>query len=749
MNGKIKALHRERKAYVYVRQSTAAQVHEHVESRQRQYALAERAASLGWDRTAVEIVDEDQGKSGASTQGRDGFARLAHDVAHGKVGAIFAVEVSRLARSSQDWQRLLSLCAVAHVVVVDEQTVYDPSCRDDKLLLDLKGAMSEQELHWLSLRMAGGRLNKARRGESYVTPPVGYVWSGRGLGLDPDESVRRAVEAIFARFAVEPSAHAVLRWTAETSLVMPVRDRATSEVRWAPLSNSRLNTILRNPAYAGVYVFGRHPVKTVLRDGQVRKIRARLGDPKDWPVRIDKAHPAYITWETYMSNQEKLRQNRPRAFEATRGAPREGAAMLAGVVLCGRCGRRMSVRYGSRSSAPGYWSYACSGEQRQRLAMCWSVCGETVDRAVEQLFLETMVPSELDLSIAVEREVQQQSDSLDKAWRTRIEHVRYEARHAERRYKAVDPDNRVVARTLESDWEQRLRELQTVEQEYAEARRLARVDLSAQDRARIRQLARDLPAVWSSPTVKVEIVSGPPMIKDENGVLVGYVFADIDLAQRDLGGWVNDAKKVVADTVRVPPGYRLMWTRQYEFQEEMEARMAWVLPLALVLVVLLLRLAMRGSAQTSLVLTSLPFSLIGSIWLLFARDYNVSTAVWVGLIAVLGTSVETAILMVEFLDAALERRREAQQTTLTRAELDDVIVGAATGRIRPVVMSVASTVLGLLPLMWEAGPGADVAARIAAPLVGGLGTCMVLTLGVLPAIYSIWRGRQLTGTRLR
>jgi DNA invertase Pin-like site-specific DNA recombinase len=500
MNGKIKALHRERKAYVYVRQSTAAQVHEHVESRQRQYALAERAASLGWDRTAVEIVDEDQGKSGASTQGRDGFARLAHDVAHGKVGAIFAVEVSRLARSSQDWQRLLSLCAVAHVVVVDEQTVYDPSCRDDKLLLDLKGAMSEQELHWLSLRMAGGRLNKARRGESYVTPPVGYVWSGRGLGLDPDESVRRAVEAIFARFAVEPSAHAVLRWTAETSLVMPVRDRATSEVRWAPLSNSRLNTILRNPAYAGVYVFGRHPVKTVLRDGQVRKIRARLGDPKDWPVRIDKAHPAYITWETYMSNQEKLRQNRPRAFEATRGAPREGAAMLAGVVLCGRCGRRMSVRYGSRSSAPGYWSYACSGEQRQRLAMCWSVCGETVDRAVEQLFLETMVPSELDLSIAVEREVQQQSDSLDKAWRTRIEHVRYEARHAERRYKAVDPDNRVVARTLESDWEQRLRELQAVEQEYAEARRLARVDLSAQDRARIRQLARDLPAVWSSAT---------------------------------------------------------------------------------------------------------------------------------------------------------------------------------------------------------------------------------------------------------
>jgi DNA invertase Pin-like site-specific DNA recombinase len=183
MNGKIKSLHLERQAYVYIRQSTTAQVHEHLESKQRQYALADRAVSLGWARGSVAIVDEDQGKSGASTQGRDGFARLAHEVAHGKVGAILAIEVSRLARSSQDWQRLLSLCSVAHVVVIDEQTVYDPSQHDDKLLLDLKGAMSEQELHWLSLRLAGARLNKARRGACYVTPPTGYVWGGAALEL--------------------------------------------------------------------------------------------------------------------------------------------------------------------------------------------------------------------------------------------------------------------------------------------------------------------------------------------------------------------------------------------------------------------------------------------------------------------------------------------------------------------------------------------------------------------------------------
>lgn len=494
MNGKIRPLHLERQAYVYVRQSTPGQVHNNVESKQRQYALAERAVALGWNRTAVEIVDEDQAKSGSSTRGRDGFAQLAHEVAHGKVGAILALEVSRLARSSQDWQRLLSLCAVAHVVVIDEQTVYDPSHRDDKLLLDLKGAMSEQELHWLSLRLAGGRLNKARRGESYVTPPTGYVWGGRGLELDPDEAVRRAVEAIFQRFAIEPSARAVLRWAAATEFRMPVRDRCTSEVSWVALGNVRLNTMLKNPAYAGVYVFGRHPIKTALVDGEIRKVRKRLDEPTEWPVRIDNAHPAYITWETYMSNREKLRQNTTQPSGATRGAPREGAALLAGMIICGRCGRRMSARYGNS------WTYSCWGEHGKGRETCWGVAGAAIDRAVEKLFLKAMVPDELDLSLAVEHEVRQQADSLEKAWRTRIEQARYEARHAERRYKAVDPDNRVVARTLESDWEHRLRELEAVEKQYAEARRTARVELTTQDRERIRQLARDLPAVWAAPT---------------------------------------------------------------------------------------------------------------------------------------------------------------------------------------------------------------------------------------------------------
>ena len=354
-------------------------------------------------------------------------------------------------------------------------------------------------MRWLSLRLAGGRLNKARRGESYVTPPTGYIWGGKGLELDPDESVRCAVQAVFDRFVVEPSARAVQRWALQANFLMPTRDRATSELRWKPLGNVRLNSMLRNPMYAGVYVFGRHPVRTVLVDGRIRRVRVRIDEPSAWPVRLDKAHAAYITWETYVSNCEKLRENTTQAGRATRGAPREGSALLAGVAICGRCGRRMSARYAYPSAR---WSYACWGETSQGNKLCWSVRGPSIDRAVEQLFLETMVPREIDLSLAVDREVEKQAESLDRAWRARLEQARYDARRAERRYKAVDPDNRVVARTLEREWEERLRGLEAVEQQHAEARREARVELTTEDRERIRELARDLPAVWAASTTQ-------------------------------------------------------------------------------------------------------------------------------------------------------------------------------------------------------------------------------------------------------
>lgn len=260
--------------------------------------------------------------------------------------------------------------------------------------------------------------------------------------------------------------------------------------------------MLHNPAYAGVYVFGRRPVKSALIEGEIRKVRIRIDDPSEWPVRIDGAHPAYISWERYMSNQEKLRENRSRAGGVAQGAPREGPSLLAGLVLCGRCGRRMSPRYESRARAHSRWCYICWGESSKGEGICWSVAGPPIDRAVEQLFLETMVPGELELGLAVEREVESQAEALDRSWRTRIEQVRYEARLAERRYKVVDPDNRVVARTLECEWEQRLEEMQKVEKQYEEARQKSHVELSARDRERIRTLARDLPAVWRSSTTQ-------------------------------------------------------------------------------------------------------------------------------------------------------------------------------------------------------------------------------------------------------
>jgi DNA invertase Pin-like site-specific DNA recombinase len=476
------------------------QVHEHVESTKRQYALVERAVGLGWSRADVEVIDEDQGKSGATTDGRGGFGRLAEAIGHGEVGAVLAVEVSRLARSSMDWQRLLQLCAITGVVVIDEQGVYDPADHDDRLLLDLKGTMSEAELHWLRLRLVGGRLNKARRGQLWLNPPTGYVWGGDRFELDPDEAVRRAVRVAFERFAVEPSIWAVVRWAAQTGFKFPTRrwhSDGSGDLTWRTLTEGRLANLLHNPTYAGVYAFGRRPQRQVVVDGAIRTRRTQLSLDK-WPVRITAAHPAYIDWETFMSNQERLRNNLSRMNGANHGAPKEGPALLTGMLLCGRCGRRMRVDYSSHERTR--WRYVCTGAKETGQVVCWSVMGAAIDRTVEQLFLANMIPAEIDLSIAVEREADGQAHSLEAQWQARLEQARYEARRAERRYKAVDPDNRVVARTLEREWEARLQDLEEVERQYAEARRTRHVDLTAADRAQLRAIARDLPSVWRAAT---------------------------------------------------------------------------------------------------------------------------------------------------------------------------------------------------------------------------------------------------------
>jgi DNA invertase Pin-like site-specific DNA recombinase len=492
----------ERTAYVYVRQSTAHQILEHTESTKRQYGLVERARALGWSSTKITVIDEDQGKSGASVEGREGFQRLVDAVVKGDAGAILAVEVSRLSRSSEDWRRLLGLCGVAGVAVIDEQAIYEPSDPDDKLLLDLKGTMSEAELHWLGLRLMGARRQKARRGELEIHPPTGYVWRDGGLALDPDEAVVRAIRTLFERFRVEPSATALMRWAHEQRFQMPTRrtygDITSDEVVWKPVQASRLYWMLHNPIYAGTYAYGRCMQLEKIVDGRVRRVVHREHDPTKWIVVKQDAHPGYITWKEYLHNQDRMRQNMARMGSPHRGAPREGPALLNGLLVCGRCGRRMMPAYSHRDRT--YFSYRCDGERHLRDADCWTVPGAAIDLAIEDLFLATMVPDELELCLAVERDVVHQASELDRAWQARIEQATYQARRAERRYKAVDPDNRVVARSLERDWEMALRALDELEREHERARREKRVELSDDDRRQVRALAKDLPEVWRAST---------------------------------------------------------------------------------------------------------------------------------------------------------------------------------------------------------------------------------------------------------
>ena len=423
------------------------------------------------------------------------------DVAHGMVGAVAAVEVSRLARCSEDWRRLLALCAVADVVVLDEQTVYDPKNKDDKLLLDIKGTMSEAELNWMSLRLTGARLNKARRGDLRISPPTGYIWGGHGFKFDPDEEVQRAIKMVFDRYAIETSVWAVMRWARLQGLKFPARHYHAgghSEVIWQPLGLTRLYELLKNPVYAGVYAYGRRPLKQILVDGQIRQVKEPGRDPAQWKVKIENAHPGYISWETFVANQKKLWDNYNRL--GNRGAAREGKALLQGMLICGRCGHRMKVSYAGKGSKLLY--YMCAGDRDKGQVSCWSLPGTPIDNAVEKLWLETVVPNELELCLAVEHQVDEQAKSLGKQWKLRIEKIEYEARIAERRYKAVDPDNRVVARTLERDWEMALQEAEQVRQQYEQVQKEHRVTLSKKDRERIRQLAQNLPVVWKSPTTK-------------------------------------------------------------------------------------------------------------------------------------------------------------------------------------------------------------------------------------------------------
>jgi DNA invertase Pin-like site-specific DNA recombinase len=496
---KVTAGHLARTAYLYVRQSTLRQVIHNTESATRQYALRQRAVALGWPVEQIVTIDSDQGQSGASAVDREGFQHLVAEVGLGRAGIVLGLEVSRLARNNADWHRLLEICALSGTLICDEDGLYDPACFNDRLLLGLKGTMSEAELHFIRARLRGGQLSKARRGELIMALPVGLVYDPAGkVVLDPDAGVRHAIGHLFATFARTASARAVVQAFNAEGLLFPARVRFgphKGELAWMPLKHWRVLRTLHNPRYAGAFVYGRRRE----RKGPNGKARHETLPRDQWTALIPDAHPGYITWDTFETNQALLATNaQAHGTERSAGPAREGPALLQGLAICGRCGRRMTVRYHQRRGVE-IPDYQCVGESIQAGApRCLTVPGAGVDTAIGQLLLHTVTPLALDVALTVQAELEARSDEADAMRRSHVERARHRTELARRRYLAVDPDNRLVADSLEADWNDSLRELQAAQDDYERAATAATA-LSDEHKARIRALAADFPALWSDP----------------------------------------------------------------------------------------------------------------------------------------------------------------------------------------------------------------------------------------------------------
>jgi DNA invertase Pin-like site-specific DNA recombinase len=497
---KVKAAHLKRNAYLYIRQSTLRQVFENSESTKRQYALRQKAVALGWPEDRIIVIDTDLGQSGASAADRQGFQRLVTEVSLGRAGIVLGLEVSRLARNSTDWHRLLEICALTDALILDEDGVYDPAHFNDRLLLGLKGTMSEAELHVLRARLQGGILNKARRGELVIQPPVGLIYNSEGrLGLDPDKQVEDALRLLFDTFRRTGSAMATVRTFQRQGLLFPRRVHTgpqKGDLVWGVLGHSQVLRILHNPRYAGAFVYGRsHTRKTV--DGGFQIIRL----PKEeWETLIPGAHTGYVSWEDYEQNQKRLHESSQAIGADRRKSPaREGPALLQGLILCGRCGERMTVRYHSREGRlwPEYLCQRDGIEHAQPL--CQRIPGAGIDQAVGQLLVEAVSPVALDVALTVQQELQCRIQEADRLRQKQVERAQYEADLARRRYLRVDPDNRLVADSLEAEWNSKLRTLSETQQERERQREQDRKILSEPQRAAILALATNFPELWRDP----------------------------------------------------------------------------------------------------------------------------------------------------------------------------------------------------------------------------------------------------------
>jgi len=495
---KICSWHRERLAIVYVRQSTPQQVLNHQESARLQYGLTRSAQALGWSESQILVIDDDTGHSGATAEERSGFQRLVSEVSLDHVGIIVGVEMSRLARSNKDWHQLLELCALFRTLIADLDGIYDPAHYNDRLLLGLKGTMSEAELHILRQRMHLGCLSKARRGELHFALPVGYVWDAAGeIQLDPDEQVQEVVRVIFRKFGELGTIGSLVRYLVEHQIQIGVRVRegpGKGQLAWRRPSRLTVHNILKHPLYAGAYVYGRrqhdprraHPG----RPGSGRVTMA----PEDWHAFLRDRAPAYISWDQYEDHQRRMGANRARA-EAP-GAVRSGAALLAGLIICARCKVRLQVHY---TDSRRHHSYACT-QLRNRYAApsCQRIAGPCLDAYVSKQVLMALEPAALELSLVAAERVEEERAVLDRLWQQRRERAAYDAARAARQYHACEPENRLVARTLEHSWNEKLVEQQRLEEEYHRFLQQQPRVLSSEERAAIRRLAANIPVLWEA-----------------------------------------------------------------------------------------------------------------------------------------------------------------------------------------------------------------------------------------------------------
>jgi DNA invertase Pin-like site-specific DNA recombinase len=498
---KITASHLSRQAIVYLRQSSAAQVEHNRESTDRQYALTAKARELGWPDDRILVIDEDLGVSGSGAVVRSGFQRLTAEVALARVGLVLGLEVSRLARNNADWHRLIDLAGLTDTLIGDADGIYHPALFNDRLLLGLKGTMSEAELHVLRARLNGGIRNKAMRGELRRGLPVGFVW-GEADGevrFHPNEAVVTAIRTVFERFADMGSARRVWLWFRSEGLKLALQLHGRADICWVEASYTAIHHVLSNPVYAGAYVYGKTRHETILDASGACKKRVRHLPRSEWQVLIPDHHAGFIDWPTYEANQNRIAKNTRPGPHKVGGAVREGSALLQGLASCGHCGRRLHTHYRGRNSTPGYH---CPGKVlvEGRGVYCLNIGGVQIDHTVSQAFIAALEPAKLAATLAAAERLEQDRDTTLKQWRLDVERASYQAGRAERRYRSVDPDNRLVARGLEREWEESLRALEVAKAELARRERERPRRLSEVERDRLLALGPDLTAVWDAAT---------------------------------------------------------------------------------------------------------------------------------------------------------------------------------------------------------------------------------------------------------